>query len=68
MNNTEAIPGDDDVVLETEFNRDKLQNAISKRLKELCDIITSRKSKGQVEPWFADLVTKILLSGGPSMP
>ena len=56
------MPDDYDVALETEFNRDKLQNAIPNRLQELCDIIASRKIKGKVEPWFADLVTKILYS------
>src|ERR1700678_264161 len=29
---------------------------------QLYDIVTSCKSKGAVEPWFADLVVKILLS------
>lgn len=55
-----TMPDDYDVDRETEFNRDKLQTAIPNRLQELGDIITSRKHR--VEPWFADLVTKILLS------
>jgi hypothetical protein len=58
----ETAPKDYDVDWETQFNRDKLQTAIPNRLHELCDIITSCKSKGIAEPWFADLVTKILLS------
>jgi hypothetical protein len=57
-----SIPDDYDVDKETNFNRDKLQTAIPNRLQELLDIITSRKSQGSVEPWFADLVTKLLLS------
>jgi len=56
----QTTPDDYDIDWETDFNRDKLQTAIPNRLQELCDIITSRKSK--TEPWFADLVTKILLS------
>jgi hypothetical protein len=59
-NNMQTAPDDYDVDRETKFSRDKLQTAIPNRLQELCDIITSRKNK--VEPWFADLVTKILLS------
>ena len=53
---------DYDVDWETQFTRDKLQTAIPNRLQELYDIILSCKSKGTAEPWFADLVVKILLS------
>ena len=53
---------DYDVEWETQFTRDKLQTAIPNRLQELYDIILNCKSKGTVEPWFADLVVKILLS------
>jgi hypothetical protein len=58
----ETAPKDYDVAWETQFNFDKLKTAIPNRLHELRDIITSCKSKGTIEPWFADLVTKILLS------
>ena len=60
--NMEPAPNDYDVDWETQFTRDKLQTAIPNRLQELHDIITSCKSKEAVEPWFADLVVKILLS------
>ena len=56
------IPDNYDVDKETDFNRDKLQTVIPNRLQELIDIIQRHKSKGSVEPWFADLVTKLLLS------
>jgi len=58
--NMETAPEQFDVGWETNFSRDKLQSAIPNRLQELYDIIASRRHK--VEPWFADLVTKILLS------
>lgn len=57
-----TAPKEYDVDWETQFTREKLQTAIPNRLQELYDIITSCKSKGTVEPWFADLVVKILLS------
>jgi hypothetical protein len=57
-----SIPVDYDMEKETEFNRDKLQTVIPNRLQQLLDIIVSRKSQGNVEPWFADLVHKLLLS------
>jgi hypothetical protein len=57
-----SIPDDYDVKKETDFNRDKLQAVIPNRLQELLDIIVSRKSHDSVEPWFADLVHKLLLS------
>jgi hypothetical protein len=60
--NMETAPKDYDVDWETQFNRDKLQTAIPNRLQELYDIILSCKSKGTAEPWFADVVVKILLS------
>ena len=49
-----------DVEQETEFNCQKLQTDIPNRLQELSDIIAGRKNK--VDHWYADLVTKILLS------
>jgi hypothetical protein len=49
-----------DVARETQFNREKLQTDIPNRLQELLDIIASRKP--EVDSWYADLVTKILLS------
>ena len=57
-----SIPGEYDIDEETDFNRDKLQTAIPNRLQELLDLIVSRKSQGKVEPWFADLVHKLLLA------
>jgi hypothetical protein len=60
--NMETAPKDYDVDWETQFNCDKLQTAIPNRLQELYDIILSCKSKGTAEPWFADVVVKILLS------
>ena len=57
-----TAPKDYDVDWETQFTRDKLQTAIPNRLQELYDIILNCKSKGTVEPWFADLVVKILLN------
>src|SRR5437870_9226684 len=54
------MPDHYDVERETEFNREKLQTAIPNRLQELIDIITSRKHT--VDSWYADLITKILLS------
>jgi hypothetical protein len=57
--NMETAPEQFDVEWETNFSRDKLQSAIPNRLQEIYDIIASRRHK--VEPWFADLVTKILL-------
>jgi hypothetical protein len=60
--NMETAPKDYDVDRETHFTREKLQTAIPNRLQELYDIITSCKSRGTAEPWFADLVVKILLS------
>jgi hypothetical protein len=60
--NMETAPKDYDVDWETRFTREKLQTAIPNRLQELYDIITSCKGKGTAEPWFADLVVKILLS------
>ena len=53
---------DYDVGYETQFTRDKLQTSIPNRLQELCAIITSCKSIGTVDPWFADLVVKLLIS------
>lgn len=58
----EAAPKDYDVDWETSFTREKLQTVIPNRLQELYDIITRCKSRGTAEPWFADLVVKILLS------
>ena len=58
--NMETAPEQFDVEWETNFSRDKLQSAIPNRLQEIYDIIASRRHK--VEPWFADLVTKMLLS------
>jgi len=58
--NMETVPEQFDVEWETNFSRAKLQSAIPNRLQEIYDIIASRRHK--VEPWFADLVTKILLS------
>ena len=40
----------------------ELQAAIPNRLQELYHVILNCKSKGTAEPWFADLVVKILLS------
>jgi hypothetical protein len=60
--NMGTAPKDYDVDWETQFTRDKLQTAIPSRLQELYDTILSCKSKGTAEPWFADLVVKILLS------
>ncbi len=60
--NMEAAPKDYDVDWETRFTREKLQTVIPNRLQELYDLITNCKSKGTAEPWFADLVVKILLS------
>ena len=57
-----TMADDYDVDRETEFNREKLQTAIPNRLRELGDIITSRKSS--VDSWYANLITKILLSVG----
>jgi hypothetical protein len=57
-----SIPVDYDIEKETEFNHDKLQTVIPNRLQQLLDIIVSRKSQGSVEPWFADLVHKLLVS------
>ena len=57
-----SIPVDYDIEKETEFNRDKLQTVIPNRLQQLLDIIASSKNQGSVEPWFADLVHKLLLS------
>ena len=56
----DTAPEEYDVDWEANFNRDKLDSAIPTRLQELHDIITSRQ--GRVEPWFAVLVIKILLS------
>lgn len=58
----EAAPKDYDVGYETQFTRDKLQTSIPNRLQELYDTILSCKSKGTAEPWYADLVVKVLLS------
>jgi hypothetical protein len=60
--NMENAPRKYDVDSETRFTREKLQTAIPNRLQELYDVITCCKSKGTAEPWFADLVGKILLS------
>jgi len=60
--NMETAPKDYDVDWETQFTREKLQTAIPNRLQELCDIITSCKTIGTVDPWFADLVVKLLIS------
>src|SRR5208337_2235269 len=57
-----TAPKDYDVDAEIQFTREKLQTAIPNRLQELYDIITSCKRKRTMEPWFADLVAKILLS------
>jgi hypothetical protein len=56
----ENTPTEYDVDWETNFNRDKLQTAIPNRLQELQDTIVSRGDT--VEPWFRDVVIKILLS------
>src|ERR1017187_8436436 len=60
--NMETAPKDYDVDWETRFTREKLETAVPNRLQELYDIITNCKNKGTVEPWYADLVLKILLS------
>ncbi|HEV2117599.1 MAG TPA: hypothetical protein VGR48_16315 [Terriglobales bacterium] len=54
------MPGEYDVRQETEFNREKLQIAIPKRLDELIDILAAHE--GRVDGWYADLIYKVLLS------
>ena len=54
------MPDDYDVVRETEFNRENLQTAIPNRLKELGDIVWSRRTTG--DNWFEDLIVKIVQS------
>jgi hypothetical protein len=54
------MPDEYDVEREAEFNREKLQVAIPNRLQELFDIIANRKQTA--DSWYADLISKILLS------
>jgi len=56
----ENAPEEYDIDWETNFNRDKLTTAIPNRLQELQNIIVRREES--IEPWFRDLVIKILLS------
>lgn len=54
------MPDEYDVQRETEFNREKLQAAIPRRLDELTNILAEHH--GRVEGWYADVIYKVLLS------
>lgn len=54
------MPGEYDVKQETEFNREKLQIAIPRRLDELIEILAAHQDR--VDGWYADLIYKVLLS------
>jgi len=54
------MPDEYDVHRETEFNREKLQAAIPRRLDELINILATHQER--VDAWYADLVYKVVLS------